>query len=44
MIVKEYLIKVTGKKQLPSYGAGGGGGGGGGGLEAEQSRLNWKVV
>ena len=26
MIVKEYLIKVTGKKQLPSYGAGGGGG------------------
>ena len=23
MIVKEYLIKVTGKKQLPSYGAGG---------------------
>ena len=24
MIVKEYLIKVTGKKQLPSYGAGGG--------------------
>ena len=43
MIVKEYLIKVTGKKQLPSYGAGGVGWGGGG-LEAEQSRLNWKVV